>query len=188
MALTQSQASRQLQNVRRLGLMSAYKQASEETGLPLSLLLAKDSRESRLGLALNSRCHSPNGREKGISQIHPAHWGFARTTPACNHKAYVKEGARILANEISKFSRVRSGLAAYNAGEGSVRSALQSGQPVDSVTTGKDYSRDVMSRKRVFDRILSASDIKVQGASMPLTLALVAAGIGIPFAIQQYRK
>ena len=41
-------------------------------------------------------------------------------------------------------------LSAYNAGEGAVGRALQRGASTDSVTTGKDYARDVLNRASVF--------------------------------------
>ena len=41
-------------------------------------------------------------------------------------------------------------LSAYNAGEGAVGRALHRGASTDSVTTGKDYARDVLNRASVF--------------------------------------
>ena len=41
-------------------------------------------------------------------------------------------------------------LSAYNGGEGAVGRALQRGASTDSVTTGKDYARDVLNRASVF--------------------------------------
>ena len=41
-------------------------------------------------------------------------------------------------------------LSAYNGGEGAVGRALQRGASTDSVTTGKDYARDVLNRASIF--------------------------------------
>jgi hypothetical protein len=37
-------------------------------------------------------------------------------------------------------------VAAYNCGPGNVRKALEAGADVDSLTTGRDYAKDVLDR------------------------------------------
>ena len=45
-------------------------------------------------------------------------------------------------------------IAGYNAGPGNVRKALEAGADPDSVTTGRDYSKDVKARARAFKEVL----------------------------------
>lgn len=47
--------------------------------------------------------------------------------------------------------RLRATLAAYNCGPGNVLTALRTGRDVDYFTTGRDYSRDVLSRAAWFE-------------------------------------
>jgi hypothetical protein len=45
-------------------------------------------------------------------------------------------------------------VAAYNAGPGNVRKALEAGAHPDSVTTGRNYAQDVKSRALAFKEVL----------------------------------
>ena len=45
---------------------------------------------------------------------------------------------------------LRAAVAAYNCGEGRVAKLIAQGRDVDSLTTGRDYSRDVLERARYY--------------------------------------
>lgn len=53
---------------------------------------------------------------------------------------------RVLVPEIPEELRLRAAIAAYNCGEGNVRKAFRAGKDIDTYTTGKDYSKDVLER------------------------------------------
>jgi hypothetical protein len=46
-------------------------------------------------------------------------------------------------------------VAAYNCGPGNVRKALEAGTDVDSLTTGRDYAKDVLARAKALYGALS---------------------------------
>jgi soluble lytic murein transglycosylase-like protein len=58
----------------------------------------------------------------------------------------ITKGAAILRGCIDQLGDVRAGVAAYNAGVGAVRRVLAAGGDVDAVTSGRNYSADVLAR------------------------------------------
>jgi hypothetical protein len=102
--MTTLQAQEELSTARRLGLLEAYREAAAETGIDAAILLGKDSRESRLTQALSPSCTGDNGFGNGISQIDSRFYPvFTEANDPCNHRAYAKEGARILAERLAEF-------------------------------------------------------------------------------------
>jgi soluble lytic murein transglycosylase-like protein len=74
-----------------------------------------------------------------------------------------------LAERLRDFDgRVRPALAAYNAGTESIRGALKEGRDVDSVTTGGDYSKDVLRRADAFGVVIPRG--RASGPLIPLLL------------------
>lgn len=174
--MTTLEANIQMQTARRLNLLRTYREASRETGIDVAVLMGKDSRESRLTRALSPRCKGDRGNGFGISQIDQRFYPiFTSSTDPCNHAAYVKKGARILAKRLSDFGgQIRPALASYNAGATAVRGALQEGRNVDRVTTGGDYSEDVLVRARALQQILPAKEQRASAAPLAIVGGAVA--------------
>lgn len=130
------------------GFMPDFDAAAKRTGIDRNLLLAIASRESNMGLALDSNWLGDNGNGIGLMQVdrrwHPS---YATTYSPQDTTANVRKGAQILQDYLYHFDgNQRYALAAYNAGPGNVEKALAQGLDPDAYTTGKDYSRDVLQR------------------------------------------
>lgn len=151
--------SSQLAYLRVRGIYRHFQQASQRYNIPVALLLAIASRESGMGLALDANWTGDNGNGIGIMQIdrryHPE---FTSQTTNNDHQANITYGAKFLSGLIRQFPGNRpAAIAAYNAGAGRVRSALAAGLSPDAVTTGRDYSVDVLRRMQIIESILGSS-------------------------------
>lgn len=72
----------------------------------------------------------------------------------------IEKGCEVLAAKYKSIGRLvpgldetmhlRAAIAAYNCGEGNVKKVLLSKDDVDTRTTGKDYSKDVLERAKTF--------------------------------------
>ncbi|WP_445664380.1 transglycosylase SLT domain-containing protein [Fodinibius sp. AD559] len=153
--------STELTYVRLRGLMPYFTEASKKYGLPLVLLLAIASRESRMGLALSADGTGDHGNGIGIMQIDRRyHPGFTGRHSPLDHQANIDYGAKYLAKLFQKFDGNQArAVAAYNAGPNNVRTTIYAGLPPDSVTTGRDYSRDVLQRKQLISQLLGLSKV-----------------------------
>lgn len=151
--------STELTYVRLRGLMSYFTQASKRYGIPLILLLAIASRESRMGLALSADGTGDQGNGMGIMQIDKRHHpNFTNSHSPFDHQANIDYGAQYLTKLLQQFNgNTARAVAAYNAGPNKVRTAIYAGLPPDSVTTGRDYSRDVLQRKQLISQLLGLS-------------------------------
>jgi len=151
--------SAELTYARIRGLMEYFYQASRQYGVPLALLLAIASRESRMGLALSADGTGDRGNGIGIMQIDRRyHRGFTGSHSPFDHQANINYGAEYLAKLFREFGgNTTQAVAAYNAGPQKVRTAIYAGLPPDSVTTGGDYSHDVEQRKQLISRLLGLS-------------------------------
>jgi len=164
--------STELTYVRLRGLMPDFNQASKKFGIPLMLLLAIASRESRMGLALSADGTGDQGIGIGIMQIdrryHPS---FTDRHSPFDHQANINYGAQYLAKLLQQFNgNTARAVAAYNAGPNKVRTAIYAGLPPDSVTTGRDYSRDVLQRKQLISQLLGFSKaVSLSAYLLPLS-------------------
>ena len=166
--------SSQLTYVRIRGLFGYFHKAADKHNVPIALLLAIASRESNMGLNLDANWTGDNGYGIGIMQIdrryHPE---FTSQFANNDHQANINYGAEFLSGLFRQFpGDLPAAIAAYNAGPARVRSARASGLPPDAVTTGRDYSSDVIERMNVIESLLGASKIsRFTAASMVLIFA-----------------
>lgn len=173
--------STELTYARIRGLMRYFSDASRRYGLPLALLLAVASRESRMGLALSADGTGDHGNGIGIMQIDRRyHPGFTGSHSPFDHQANIDYGAEYLAKLLREFNgNTTRAVAAYNAGPKKVSTAIYAGLPPDSVTTGGDYSQDVQERKQLIEQLLGLS----QATSLSIYVLPMAA---IAFATYNY--
>lgn len=135
-------------HARTLGVLPIYADAARRAGIGQHILLGKDSRESCLGMCLDAQGRGDGGNAWGLSQIDQRfHPEFTRSHAPTDHRAVIFYGADLLAEETARFNGdVAAGLVAYNAGPDAVEQARAAGVPIDTYTTGGDYSNDVLSR------------------------------------------
>ena len=133
------------------GFMPAFDNAATATGIDRNLLLAIASRESSMGLSLDSRGLGDNGHGNGLMQVDDRyHGGYTATVSPFDHRANVLKGAQILQAEINRYGgNLNYALPAYNAGSGNVDKAIGRGLSPDAYTTGNDYGRDVLDRYQI---------------------------------------
>ncbi|MFH5883976.1 transglycosylase SLT domain-containing protein [Halalkalibaculum sp. DA3122] len=165
--------STELTYARIRGLMPYFTEASKRYGLPLVLLLAVASRESRMGLALSADGTGDHGNGIGIMQIDRRyHPGFTENHSPFDHQANIDYGAEYLAKLLQEFNgNTAWAVAAYNAGPNKVRTATYAGLPPDAVTTGRDYSRDVLQRKQLISQLLGFSKaVSLSAYLLPLSV------------------
>lgn len=153
----------QIEHARQKGWLDYYREAASHYGIPVEILLAKDSRESWLGtypgLQQNGWIGS-DGVSKGISQVNKSVWPYAEQTNPNNVRAFVALGAEILKEELNAFNgNMKAALAAYNAGASRVRNAINRGDDPDSVTTNQNYAADIMDRSKEIRRILGGTSL-----------------------------
>ncbi len=163
--------STELTYIRLRGILSLFADASTQQGIPLHLLLAIASRESRMGLALSADGTGDHGNGIGIMQIDKRHHPtFTNSHNPLDHQSNIAYGAQYLAHIIKEFNgNISQAVAAYNAGPFKVRSAVYAGLPPDSVTTGGDYSTDVFSRKELIGQLMGPSKaISLSAYLLPL--------------------
>ncbi|MDR8390006.1 transglycosylase SLT domain-containing protein [Aliifodinibius sp. S!AR15-10] len=146
----------ELTYVRLRGLMGYFQATSKKYGLPLALLLAVASRESRMGLALSADGTGDRGHGIGVMQIDKRyHPGFTRAHDPFDHQANIDYGGRYLGVLLRDFGGdILQAVAAYNAGPANVRKAVHTGLPPDVVTTGGDYASDIQKRANLIRRWL----------------------------------
>lgn len=88
---------------------------------------------------------------------------FGQTGNWRDPTANILHGAQELAHNITFFTHQdypgvdpkRAGIAAYNCGPGGVQKAIRKGLDVDTYTTGKNYSADVLNRMSWFSSLTS---------------------------------
>ncbi len=99
------------------------------------------------------------GFGRGLMQIDFDAFEFARTGNWQDPDANIHEGCNVLKSNLDLLGRktsltgrdlLQAATAAYNCGAGNVLKAVRDNQDVDSFTTGKDYSADVLNRAGFF--------------------------------------
>ena len=173
----------------QLGLYEQYHPivitACEKYNIPWSIIAGLGSRESQWGLDLDPpgpEGTGDNGHGKGLLQIDDRSHDFAKWESWKNPRENIFYGCKVLADSISIIKRrctsesrtvvvsgydpeqlVRYGLAAYNAGPLAVLTAIRRGVDIDLVTTGDNYSADVLSRAGWFQRALLVGSSTTHG-------------------------
>ena len=179
-----SELQRQLQRARSNGIVAAAKKAAAARGLDPAVLLGIASRESRMGEALAADCSGDRGNALGPFQIDKRyHPQFARRSDRCDPEAGAEKAAEILAQNRREFSRLPAVVAAYNAGNGSVRAAIEQGKPPDAATTGGDYSSDVLRRAEILRPAIQPA-IQNRAGRSPGAAGLLIGGVSL-FALSQ---
>ncbi len=148
--------------------------AAKKEGLEPSLLMGVISRETDWGRSRWLDKAGPggkgdNGHGHGFMQIDDRwHEDFIQSGKWSNPRENIFYGTRHLNDQIKRAGKegapdpVRAGVAAYNAGFGRVRRALNEGKDVDAYTTGGDYSKDVLERADWFDTKLKEREKRQQ--------------------------
>lgn len=149
--------------------------AAQDAGVHQSIICGMGSRESRWGLALRPDLtgdftprnrpnefrngNMPNdgkGFGRGLMQIDYDAHAFARTGEWKDAGRNIAYGGTVLRDNIKFLKQrlphltgqalLRAAIAAYNCGAGNVMHAVSKKLSVDYYTTGRDYSKDVLSR------------------------------------------
>lgn len=133
------------------------------------VLMGIASRESRFGLLLDEAGLGDHGHGHGEMQIddrsHKSFCASGQWRDLAVSLAYVHTNVIIPAfNYLGENAWEKlhedyaemfwATIAAYNCGPEKVRKALEAGADPDSVTTGRDYSRDVQARAKIFKEVL----------------------------------
>lgn len=154
----------QFARVKRNGWLGAFKTAGYS--IEPALLLAIGSRETNLQNIcgdIDPITRKPHGY--GIMQIDDRSFPeWCRSGKWQNVPDAVRMGAMVLQSKINGVHAnervlpkdiIRVAVAAYNAGPHAISGYLIHGDP-DYLTTGHDYSRDVMARYAIFRGLLDA--------------------------------
>ena len=156
MSYPKSALKEEYEDASQIGLRNACKDAEEKYDLPPGLMLAVASRETQM-----RNIRGDGGHGRGVFQIddrwHPdwlaKHAGPSGVPPVRDAAFYA---ASLIAANIAEARRagvpkddqVRVALAGYNAGMNRAISDYKSSGNPDARTTGGDYSRDVLGRRR----------------------------------------
>lgn len=112
--------------------------------LPPFLLYALGSRETNLRNVVGD-----GGHGHGIWQRDDRSWDVPADYLSTPKRQAVDAGNLLMSLQrrfVTQPNAWHCAVAAYNAGGGAVTRALSAGKPCDSVTTGGDYSADVLAR------------------------------------------
>lgn len=149
----------QFNRARANGWIEFFVEAARTFNWPVALLMAIASRETNIRNILGD-----GGHGHGIMQIDDR--SFPRFTSSGEWRVprlNIRMGGQVLSGKRSFLSSrsgltgdalVRASVAAYNGGEGAVLQAVRRGASVDSVTTQRNYSADVLERASVFRELL----------------------------------
>lgn len=145
---------KELGHAKGKGWYTHFRDAARVESVPLPLLLAVASRESRMGMRLPEDGVHPGG-EYTIMAINPtAHPEWARSHAPTDHVDgiyYASSYLRDLKNR-KGIPTWDGALVGYNAGPSDAKEAEQTGY-YDRHTTGGDYVTDVQQRRENFEQI-----------------------------------
>jgi len=153
----------QFSRAKNLGWIEIFEQAAKDFDFPLEILMAIGSRETNLDPKYQ-KVTGDGGHGHSIMQIDDR--SFPEFCASGNWKDIhlaIQKGASVLeekrksvrnASGIPAIEEVRLAIAAYNCGATRVINNFRGGRPVDSNTTGKDYSADVLKRAEYFKQRL----------------------------------
>ncbi|KAM5180646.1 lysozyme G-like [Mantella aurantiaca] len=126
---------------------------AEETGVDPAIIAAIMSRESRAGNALDSEGFGDHGNAFGLMQI-DKRWHTLEGE--WDSEEHILQATNILCYMFGKIEKkfpswkphqvMKGALSAYNMGPDNVKSF----DKIDSCTTGKDYSNDVVARAQFY--------------------------------------
>ena len=150
--------SQQLARARERGWIAFFAEAAQTFNFPVALLIAIASRETNMRNIIGD-----NGHGHGIMQIDDRSFpDFTSSPRAKDPRQNILKGGevlngkrRFLSNKgVSGDLLMRGSVAAYNGGESRVFTAIKEGRNVDSVTTNRNYSADVLARSGTFRELL----------------------------------
>jgi len=147
----ESTLRRQYETAKQLGWIAYFEEAAHDYNVPLEVLLAIASRETGI-----QNITGDHGHGRGIMQIDDRyHDEWLRLHSGGMHPATnIRKGASLLAGFLFHFhGDLQKAIAAYNAGIHGVEHAVLAGEHPDSVTTGGNYSTDVLERAAIFKKI-----------------------------------
>lgn len=144
-------------------------EASRKYHIQPCIIAGLGSRESHWGLALKPqgpKGTGDNGHGKGLLQIDDRWHEFARTGKWVDPRENILYGCSVLADSLKVCKRrlksatgsfvfsecpddralLRAGIAGYNAGASRVISCIVGKGDIDELTSGKNFSADVLSR------------------------------------------
>jgi hypothetical protein len=175
------------------GWLKYYQESADYYGIPIEILLAKDSRESWLGSfpgLIANGWYGSDGKSRGISQINQDVYPFAKQFDPNDVQAYVAKGAEILKNELKQFNgNLKNALASYNTGPEDVRLALSKNIDPDIYTTKGNYSKDILKRAELIRSLSNENQIPVSVSKAGLDGKVILGGIiliGIVSAAKKY--
>ena len=149
----------QFARVKAAGWLPYYEAAAKAYGFTPSLLLALTSRETNCRNIIGD-----GGHGHGLGQIDDRSYpAWCATSRWKDPEVSLHMAAYVLSRKLHEIQvspsipvadRIRVALAAYNCGSKKAVPAYFSGMP-DKFTTGHDYSKDVLTRERVFAELLT---------------------------------
>src|SRR5690606_25500009 len=147
--ITQGQFEQQVKNARKQ--WPFIEDIERKHGMPAGFLYAVGSRETNLRNILGD-----GGNGVGVWQRDKRWWPIDNSYLKDVRKQ-AQDAAELLSANKRALGDWRKAASAYNAGLSAVQKALKAGKSADSVTTGRDYGSDVMSRLAFYKPAVKAS-------------------------------
>jgi soluble lytic murein transglycosylase-like protein len=144
------------------GWLPLFQNAATAIKLPTELLLAIASRETNMR-NIKGDLHADGYHGFGIMQVDiGTDREFCCNWDPTDVQRSIERGAQILALKKAalahyKVTSLKSIIAAYNAGEGTVIKSIRAGEDVDTHTKGGNYASDVLRRMAVFAKLLKSA-------------------------------